>query len=413
MNFGFVDRFAIEKSYRLTGGAMPINVQIRSSCAPAVSATYAPKENPAAHSSTPGYRAAMKSTAARKSSHSPRPSSHAPALRPTPRKLNRSTAQPMRASAFVPWKTTFVCIVPPCVGSGCAKTTAARASPAGCSSSTSSGPAGPAISRRGSGNLLFGLGEEPHHERCKFVRPRDHPEMSRALQRLDPCMRPDRGVFPRQARRHDTLERLLARDHQRRYFDARQPGVDPRRREEMHTSGHTAGGKHVAENGDSGAARCGYSAPPTVPCSRNFAVEADGPGAEERRQDPRVREGDRYPRMRPPRRRQRRDERQRPHAGGIPHGECRRNQPAERHAANRRPVEAARVERVAHLIDVVAEAERLVESRPGGRLVGKRERDDAASLRQRVDTRLHPFPAPLHARNHDDRNTGAAINDPH
>jgi len=29
-----------------------------------------------------------------------RPLSHVPALRPTPRKLNRSTAQPIRASAF-------------------------------------------------------------------------------------------------------------------------------------------------------------------------------------------------------------------------------------------------------------------------------------------------------------------------
>src|SRR5258705_90008 len=60
---------------------MPINAQIRSSSAPAVSATYAPKEKPAAPSSFPGNCAAMKSTAALKSSRSPRPSSHVPRLR--------------------------------------------------------------------------------------------------------------------------------------------------------------------------------------------------------------------------------------------------------------------------------------------------------------------------------------------
>ena len=43
-----------------------------------------------------------------------------PALRPTPRKLKRSTAQPTRASALALWRPTFVCIVPPWVGSGCA-----------------------------------------------------------------------------------------------------------------------------------------------------------------------------------------------------------------------------------------------------------------------------------------------------
>ena len=35
----------------------------------------------------------------------------------------------MRASAFADWNTTFVCIVPPSVGSGCANTTAARGWP--------------------------------------------------------------------------------------------------------------------------------------------------------------------------------------------------------------------------------------------------------------------------------------------
>jgi len=42
----------------------------------------------------------MKSSAARKSSISPGPLANVPALAPAPRKLNRSTAQPIRLSAF-------------------------------------------------------------------------------------------------------------------------------------------------------------------------------------------------------------------------------------------------------------------------------------------------------------------------
>jgi len=42
----------------------------------------------------------MKSSAARKSSCSPAPLSNVPSLAPAPRKLKRSTAQPMRLSAF-------------------------------------------------------------------------------------------------------------------------------------------------------------------------------------------------------------------------------------------------------------------------------------------------------------------------
>jgi len=54
------------------------------------------------------------------------------------------------------WKTTFVCMVPPSIGSGCAKTTAARGSPSGLSKSTSSVPAGPAISRTSANASLLG-----------------------------------------------------------------------------------------------------------------------------------------------------------------------------------------------------------------------------------------------------------------
>ena len=79
---------------------MPMSVDTRGSAAPTVSATHAPNDMPAAQSGTSGYRACMKSSAARKSSISPGPSSKLPALAPTPRKLKRSTAQPIRLSAF-------------------------------------------------------------------------------------------------------------------------------------------------------------------------------------------------------------------------------------------------------------------------------------------------------------------------
>src|SRR5437016_4431445 len=99
MNFGFVDALrASPNGHLCTGGAMPINEQTRSSSAPTVRATYEPNENPAAHSSIPGYRDVMKSSDARKSSISPGPLSHVPELRPTPRKLKRNTAQPVRAN---------------------------------------------------------------------------------------------------------------------------------------------------------------------------------------------------------------------------------------------------------------------------------------------------------------------------
>src|SRR4029453_16320528 len=198
----------------------------------------------------------MKSTAARKSSHSPRPSSHAPALRPTPRKLNRSTAQPIRASAFAPWKTAFVCIVPPCVGSGGAKTTAARGSPAGFSIRTSRGPEGPGISRTVSGTFSRRVGRhESGDERRKFVRTRDHAEVTGAGERFDARMRPDREIFARNPRRKDPFQRFLARQNHRRYFDVSQLRVDASGRteygaEQMHTSRHSARVEHMQKDID-------------------------------------------------------------------------------------------------------------------------------------------------------------------
>src|SRR5262245_57138736 len=198
----------------------------------------------------------MKSTAAPKSSRSPRPSSHAPALRPTPRKLNRRTAHPMRASAFVPWKTTFVCIVPPWVGNGCAKTTAARSSRAGCSISTSSGPEGPGISRTVSGTFSRRVGRHKSgHERRKFVRTRDHAEVTGAGERFYACMRPDCEIFACKIRRNDPFQRFLPRHNQGGYFDARHFSLDSgHRAEQMHTPRHAGGVEHVEEDVEARAA---------------------------------------------------------------------------------------------------------------------------------------------------------------
>ena len=79
---------------------MPTNVDTRGSAAPAVRAIQEPNDIPIAHKGTPGYRPCMKSSAARKSSISPTPSAKLPALVPTPRKLKRSTEQPIRQKAF-------------------------------------------------------------------------------------------------------------------------------------------------------------------------------------------------------------------------------------------------------------------------------------------------------------------------
>src|SRR5690349_17799953 len=101
MNFGFSDeKTSGGKVHLSTGGATATRAHTRSSTAPTDQATNEPNEKPAAQISSAGYSPATKSRAARKSSSSPRPSSQVPALRPTPRKLNRSTTQPMRAKAL-------------------------------------------------------------------------------------------------------------------------------------------------------------------------------------------------------------------------------------------------------------------------------------------------------------------------
>src|SRR4051812_22850421 len=217
---------------------MPMSVDTRESSAPCVSATYEPNDMPPAQRGAPGYRSCMKSSAARKSSISPGPSLNDPALAPAPRKLNRSTAQPMRLSAFAAWYTTFVCIVPPCVGSGCASTTAARSPPScpratrpscpivpaatGGSSSASSRPAGPASSR---GGMAVTSGEVAD-DRGERIGPGDRAEVSGPLDHRRARVRNEAQVLGRALDRYDVIEVAFAGDDQRRGGDARAVGRD-------------------------------------------------------------------------------------------------------------------------------------------------------------------------------------------
>src|SRR6187200_2434563 len=166
--------------------------------------------------------------AAWKSSRSPRPSSHSPALRPTPRKLNRSTAQPMRASALALWNTTFVCIVPPSIGSGWPNTTTARGALEGLLISASSGPTAPGISRTTSANLsplardARHILEERIEHPCQLIRPRDHAKMASLRDYSASRMRPEAQVLASQVRRHDGVELVLSGHGKRRYFQTSQ-----------------------------------------------------------------------------------------------------------------------------------------------------------------------------------------------
>src|SRR5258705_3294243 len=86
----------------------------------------------------------MNTHAARASSSSPAPWSWRPALRPTPRKLNRSTAAPSAWSVDATRCTTLLCSVPPYSGCGWHTTAVIACSPEARSCSTaSSAPAGP------------------------------------------------------------------------------------------------------------------------------------------------------------------------------------------------------------------------------------------------------------------------------
>jgi hypothetical protein len=84
-------------------------------------------------------------------------------------------------------------------------------------------------------------------------------------------------------------------------------------------------------------------------------------------------------------------------------GEGGRHQPAVRHAAHAGTRDAGLIHGFSDLIDVAVEAARGVEL-PGTRwLVRQGEGDDAAAGGERLDGRLHPFPAPLNTRNEHQR----------
>src|ERR1035437_2269358 len=112
----------------------------------ALSAHSDPKEKPDRTKGPPGWRALSQAAAATRSSVSPAPPSYSPAEAPTPRKLKRSAASENRFDRRRAARcTTFVRIVPPSRGCGCA-TSAAPAGTAGERRRASRGPAGAGIS---------------------------------------------------------------------------------------------------------------------------------------------------------------------------------------------------------------------------------------------------------------------------
>src|SRR6476660_2351695 len=170
----------------------------------------------------------MSSRAARKSACSPTPWSNTPALAPTPRKLKRITAQPMRVRPFAPWNTALVCIVPPCCGCGWAKTTAARGDALWPSIIISSGPAGPGmesrtsaylVDRGGRGHPLATL-DELRDGRRPLLRPRCYAQMTRAFERHVTSAANERVVLERRADGHHAIEIGLACDDERGRGDA-------------------------------------------------------------------------------------------------------------------------------------------------------------------------------------------------
>ena len=131
-----------------------------------------------------------------------------PRCAPTPRKLNRSTAQPMRASPFAPWYTALVCIVPPCCGCGCAKTTAARDAARGvrlCRAALRARPAGPARS------VMVGMDELSDDVRETRAGCVSEADVARAFEHAGLGAANERAERARARDRHDAIERRLRR----------------------------------------------------------------------------------------------------------------------------------------------------------------------------------------------------------
>src|SRR6185436_17859421 len=192
---------------------MPSSSDTRASSAPAIIAIHDPNDIPAAHTGTSGKRSFMNEIAALKSSFSPGPASKVPALPPTPLKLKRSAATPIRGIALAARYSALVCIVPPCSGCGWPNTATARASPSGSSSSASSGPAGPAISRRKSDAI-----HKPFEHAGKRLRPRDQADVAGALEHDVLGLVEVVEVSPRHVHRDDAIQARLAGYDQRRRF---------------------------------------------------------------------------------------------------------------------------------------------------------------------------------------------------
>ena len=108
------------KSYLFAGGAIEMKPSISgrriSSCMP----IQAPKEKPPTQQASAfGFSACIQSSAEAASDSSPSPRSWMPWLRPTPRKLKRSTVNSCFLNAWYSVCTILLNIVPPPSGSGC------------------------------------------------------------------------------------------------------------------------------------------------------------------------------------------------------------------------------------------------------------------------------------------------------
>src|SRR5688572_19331817 len=201
------------------------------------------------------------------------------------------TRQPMRVSPLAAWNTTLVCMVPPCVGSGCAKTTAARGSLTGRSKRHSSVPAGPSISRTSANaspavrvalNRLRKAGDEAR----ELLRTRDQAEVSGVLDRDCFGVRPQAAVLARPVNGHDAIELALAGDDQRGDVKRLEVALELRRRQETDTPGHADRREHVGEDAPS-VADAGGGAPEIAAVGRrDLAVHPQRADQKERRQEP-------------------------------------------------------------------------------------------------------------------------------
>src|SRR5688500_4345582 len=106
-------------------------------------------------------------------------------------------------------------MVPPSIGSGCAKTTTARASTGGTFSSASSGPEGPGNSRTVSATRSPScISRVVRRHECvenarQLLRTGDDAQVARAAQDLHARMGPQRRVLARDRRRHAVVEVVL------------------------------------------------------------------------------------------------------------------------------------------------------------------------------------------------------------